>query len=724
MSGAAGAAKPGWTERWFAFDDLAEALSSGRLLGTPVAGRAPTALLAVLEDLGWPIDPRGLAGAMPHFPERYGLAELRDTLAALGFESRLRPIWGKALLNCPRGTLVVSDDGRLLQAREDVSGRVSLVEPGAEEDEFHQGRHEPVSLSRRYITVQFQPMHRLGSDAARRQQSWSAGIWTRFLPQIRLLFVLSLISGLLTITVSFAITMVFDTVVPASAFDTLLALIVGVFGLVGLDVLLRLVKARCIGRISGRLEYLLGTALFGKILSLPLDMLTAAPVSDQITRLRQFETIRDLFNGPFSAVILELPFAIVVLLAVTTISPFLAAVLAGLVVVFALAGACLVPRTRRDGQALSEARRIHTQFLLDTIANRRQIGRDGLGPVWLARLADHSAALATARRRHAAGNALLTTLSNTALPLSAATVIGSGALLAMAGALTGGQLVAVTILTWRVLSPVQQALLLVSKLPEIAGLLRQIDALMRIETQAEPREAPLTPVLQPSIGAEAVVFRYPGSLVPALAGVSFTIEPGQMVAVAGLSGAGKSTLLRVLAGLAKPQSGTVRLGGVNLQQLSRSELRRYVGYVSQSPTIFYGTLAQNLRFVEPSATDAELTAVLEEVGLSNWLARLQNGLDTRFDPGRDEAALPPAVLSQISLAQALLARPRILLLDEVASGLNPDEERAMLTALERRHGDVTCLMVTHRPSLARRADSLLKVSAGQVRHEPVAGDGA
>lgn len=694
-------------EKVFDLDVLFDGLVSGRLCGQPFDPKLAQLLLFLLERLDWTPDARLLSGALPHFPEKFGVSEIRATLARLGFLSTEIQLEGRQLKACPVETLVADEknDLWLLTLRKN---RKILVRPDDLDEEIARIRR-----NRLYRAVQFERVETSApSMPAAVQTGWISETISRFWPELRVLLAVSFLSGCAAILIAFGITTIFDTVIPTRNYSTLTGLIVGLGLIFAFDTYFRNMRANIIARMSGRLTHILGTSLLGKLLSLPPHMLSSVSLSDQMSRLRQFETIRDLFGGPVVLLLLEIPVALLMLAIVASLAWPIAALLTLYICLFTLGALLLAPAIRRETQKLTVAQSAMNRFILEIIEQRDQIARNALASIWLTKLDTRVRDLARARRRTQALSRWLEALSQCSLPLAASTAIGTGAILAMNGTLTGGTLIAVTILTWRLFAPVQQAIMLLPKVQDVTRLFQQIDTLMRLPAEESASDSSLQSIRSGPLAVRGLVLRHPKSISPVLMGVQFDIPQGSLVTVTGKSGSGKTSLLRVLAGQIEPQAGAVMFNGLNISQMSRAFRARNIAFVAQKPLFFYGSVAQFLRLGDPTADDARLLDVLRDLGLEDWVNGLPNGINTRLDPAVDGQLLSSSVLTSLAVAQAILTQPAILLMDEPAGNMEQGHEACLLAALESRRGTMTSVIITHRPSLIKRSDAVIVLNGG------------
>jgi ATP-binding cassette subfamily C protein CydD len=196
--------------------------------------------------------------------------------------------------------------------------------------------------------------------------------------------------------------------------------------------------------------------------------------------------------------------------------------------------------------------------------------------------------------------------------------------------------------------------------------------------------------------------------------VDLSVAPGEHVAIVGPSGSGKSTVLRLVLGLDAPDGGEVLVGGVPLDQIDREDWLRHVGWQGQDPHLFDGTVADNVRFASPEASDAAVDDALEAAG-AGFVSDLPLGRDTPI--GERGALLSAGERARVALARALVRRPAVLLLDEPTAHLDPAAEAAVAATLDALRGRATIITVAHRPALAVRADRVVRLDSGRIAGE-------
>ena len=230
-----------------------------------------------------------------------------------------------------------------------------------------------------------------------------------------------------------------------------------------------------------------------------------------------------------------------------------------------------------------------------------------------------------------------------------------------------------------------------------------------------PVVAGRTPAPDPAVEPivfEGVSFAYPLRDGGVLDDVEFELRPGETVALVGRSGAGKSTLVSLLLGFARPSAGRIRVGDVDLADVDPAAWRRRIAYVPQRPTLFRGTVADNIRLGNPSADDDRVRWAAELAGAHDFVSALPRGYETLV--GESERALSTGERRRIALARAFLRDAPLVLLDEPTADLDPARVALVSVAIERLRPGRTVLLVAHRPEVASEADRIVRLVGGRI----------
>ena len=197
--------------------------------------------------------------------------------------------------------------------------------------------------------------------------------------------------------------------------------------------------------------------------------------------------------------------------------------------------------------------------------------------------------------------------------------------------------------------------------------------------------------------------------------MSMTFEPGKITAIVGGSGTGKTTAVDLLLKLYEPQQGEILIHGQSVSKMDASSLRSHIGMVAADGAIFRGTLAYNLRYKKPSASDAEVTKVVEQAGLKNLVARLPKGLQTQI--GQNGMGLSVGERQRVQIARVLLSRPKILVLDEATANLDYNTEAEVRHAIHQLRDQCTIIIIAHRFSMVKDADHVYVLGEGGVMEQ-------
>ncbi len=298
--------------------------------------------------------------------------------------------------------------------------------------------------------------------------------------------------------------------------------------------------------------------------------------------------------------------------------------------------------------------------------------------------------------------------------LSRVLVLGLGAWRVVEGQISAGDLLAFTGMLWMFFDPMIEAVQINNQLQQAMVSMERIYEVL--DRQPEVREAP-TAVrvgrLQGEVRFENVGFRYDRqNPLPTLDGVSFAIQPGECLAVVGPSGAGKTTLANLLARLYDVESGRICVDGLDVRDLALAPYRRNLAVVLQDNWLFNGTVRENIAYARPDCQEADVLRAAEQANAMEFIERLPQKFDEAV--GERGVRLSGGQKQRLAIARAILADPRILILDEATSSLDSRTERLIQDALDRLMQGRTSLVIAHRLSTITNADRILALDAGKI----------
>jgi len=305
-----------------------------------------------------------------------------------------------------------------------------------------------------------------------------------------------------------------------------------------------------------------------------------------------------------------------------------------------------------------------------------------------------------------------TVSTSMAVVLAMSAVIGYGGWSVIAGTLSLGSLVAFYSFVTQLFDPLTGAAELYSRAQRTFASIRQLQGVFALcPSVSDPPACIPFPSHDWGLEFADVEFGYQRQ-ARALHIPSLRIAAGERVAIVGENGAGKSTLARLITRLYDVKSGAIKIGGVDVREMGLKDLRRGVCYLPRDPVLFEGSLASNLRFVRPGASDQDLREAIQLVDLADMVAAFPDGLHQRLGP--DACQLSGGQRQRLALARALLQRPRILILDEATSCLDPDSEARILRKVSEYLPTSTLIVVSHRASTLAGFGRVLVLAAGRI----------
>lgn len=518
--------------------------------------------------------------------------------------------------------------------------------------------------------------------------------------------ILSAVINVLQLTVPLFMLQVHDRVVNSQSTDTLIMLVI--VATIGLSLY-------CVLDYVRALTYQVMASKLIRKLNLPvLQAAVSASVTHGVSQsgqaIRELNDIRAFVVGNAISVPLEAlwaPIFLGVLFSLHWLYGLVALVSAIIILALSLLSDFL---TRRAMKRANEASVRNIAEISGSLRHAEAIEAMGMLPALARRWRKHQLQTqdlldVTTRRSRA-----LSSVTRTCRYLMQIAVLSTGAVLVINQEVSAGSMVASSIIMGRMLLPFdsmvdgwRQWVLAMTAWKNVQDLL---------ENQAPQRETTPTPRTQGELTIDRVVYAPPGSDVPVLKGLSFSLSPGEVLGIAGPSGAGKSTLARLLIGVTKPTTGGVYLDGNNVFLWERGSFGDMVGYLPQSVSLLDGTIRSNIARMR----DADPRLVLEAARLADVhdiIGRLPLGYDTPIGDGG--YVLSGGQRQRIGLARAIYGRPRLIVLDEPNSNLDTDGERALIRAIEALRADgAIVILIAHRPSVMQVADKIMVLQDGKI----------
>lgn len=504
----------------------------------------------------------------------------------------------------------------------------------------------------------------------------------------------------------------YDRVLSSRSEVTLVSLTVLILGLYVFWSAMEWLRARLMVRISMRVDWDLAAATFDAAFRRHVGRkkVNVHQVLGDLLQVRQFLT------GTSMLALMSAPFAVVFVMVGAFFHPYLAIFIltasALLIFVSYLTKRVTTPVLRAANEARDETQRLAAQSLQYAETALALGMQRALRLRWYRR---HQGYLGMqAHASEAAG--MMGGASGFLHKAFPSLQMALGIYLAIEGLITGGMVIAATFLISRAVAPIQK---LLGSWSEIVAARQSFERLELVLAEDETQGARLT--LPPPKGrllVEHVVAQPPGARKPVINDVSFTLMPGESLAIVGPSAAGKSSLVRLLVGIWRPDAGSVRLDGANVCDWVRDDLGRHVGYVPQDIGFFEGTVAENIaRLGEMNAEQVVTAAKL--AGMHDVILSFPDGYETVIGDGGH--VLTGGQRQRLAIARALYGAPRYIVMDEPNAALDDASEKALIQLTRALRNDgCTVLFTTHRPSLIAAADKLLVLAQGrQVGFGPV-----
>jgi ABC-type bacteriocin/lantibiotic exporter with double-glycine peptidase domain len=501
-----------------------------------------------------------------------------------------------------------------------------------------------------------------------------------------------------------------DRVVPRGDRNLLLVIAVGLGGLLVFQMITTLVRSHLLLQLRTNLDTRLTLGFVDYLSRLPYDFFQRRSAGDLMMRVNNNATVRELLTSNTLSALLDGTLVIGYAALILALAPAMGAMVIGLgvvqIAVFYLArrGYRELMARSLEAQARSQSYLVEMLHGMETLkaaaAESRAVER------WSNLYVDELN-VALDRGRLSARVDAMGSLLTTGSPLA---ILLIGALQVMSGAITLGEMLAINSLAIGLLLPLSTMINSALQLQLLGGYMDRIDDVLRTAPEQTGKDVARAPRLTGRVTLQDVSFRYGDNLPFVVRGVSIDIRAGMTVAIVGRSGCGKSTLARMIAGLYRPTEGKITFDGHDLKHLELKSLRRQIGVVFQSPSLFAGSIRAAIGLSDPTATLDKIVDAARLAAVETDIRAMPMGFDTILADGG--ASLSGGQRQRVALARALVHKPALLILDEATSALDSETERRVIRNLE----DLRCtrIVLAHRLSTIVNADLILVMDGGEV----------
>ena len=560
--------------------------------------------------------------------------------------------------------------------------------------------------------------HSLSGELVHFDFSWFIPAMVRYRHLLSEILLISFVLQLIGLATPLFFQVVMDKVLVSHAMKTLDVIAVGLILAILFEVVLSNVRTWVFAHTSSKIDVELGARLFRHMLSLPLAYFQSRRVGDSVARIRELENIRSFLTGNAVTLVLDLLFSFIFLAVMFWYSVWLSLIVVASIPLYIGLSVAFTPLIRARLADKFNKGAENQSFLVETINSIDTLKTMSVEPRWINKWDSQLAAYVTsglsAVRVAALANSGVTLVSK----LVTAAIMWLGAQLVIDQNMTVGELVAFTMLAGQVSSPVLRIAQLWNDFQQVGISMARLGDILNARSEVETQKLRL-PRLAGEIVFDQVSFRYRPDAPEVIRGVSFRVEPGELIGVVGRSGSGKSTLTKLVQRLYVPERGRVLIDGQDIATIDTASLRQQIGVVLQENMLFSRSIRENIALVNPALPIEAVINAAKLAGAHEFICELPKGYDTQV--GEHGTGLSGGQRQRIAIARALIVNPRVLIFDEATSALDYESERIIHENMRKICQGRTVLVIAHRLTAVRNASRIIVMERGQIaemgRHE-------
>ncbi|MCB9994639.1 MAG: ATP-binding cassette domain-containing protein [Hyphomicrobiaceae bacterium] len=520
----------------------------------------------------------------------------------------------------------------------------------------------------------------------------------------------SVVLNLLTFALPLMMLQIYDRIIPRKGFESLTVLAIGVVVAIALELTMRVARTQLMSLAGDAFARKTHERIFNRLLKSDLASVEKDTPGVHLDRISSIDRVREFRFGETAMAALDLPFAFIFLVVIGLIAPPLAVLVTALLLVSMFIMGRLQSHAAELGERKHEVDRRRFSYLIEVISNIEAVKSLNIEAFMERRyerlMATTAAIGAEATERANYAQAVTGAIGQ----YTPAFVAGIGAIFVIEQWITVGALAAVTLLASRIVQPVLRLSALKSSDDDVRRAEREIEEFLNAPDTALGAAACQQLDL---LELKNISVLRSGSASPMFDGLNLTLKRGEIIVLDGTNGSGRSSLLWLIMGYFQPNGGQVLVNGRPMRDFMPASLRRRIAYLPSQPRMLAGTVLDNMTNFQPELFADDAFEVAEALGLADYFAKHQEGLNTRVGHGLD-AGLPTSVSQRVPLVGALVGHPDLILFDEANANLDMQGDQRLLAYLSSLKGRAAIIMVTQRPSYQRIADRHYMLRDGKL----------
>ena len=505
---------------------------------------------------------------------------------------------------------------------------------------------------------------------------------------------------------------VYDRVIPNNAQETLMVFTIGIVFVYVLDFFLKITRGYLLELAGKKSDIIMSSIIFEKVLDLKMAEHPQS-VGSFASNLKDFESVRSFLTTATMTAVIDLPFAIIFLMVIYYIGGLLVLVPMVTMLLILLYALIIRKPLEESIEASHEAGAKKNSILIETLQNIETVKSMRMNGKQQWSWEESTGEIAERNLKSRMLSSSIPSVTNLFIQLNTVFVVVFGVYLIQEFELTMGGLIAVVILTSRKVAPMGQAAALISNYSDAKSSYRILNDIISKEAERpHGKEFVERSRFKGKIEFKDVSFNYPGTDIPALSNVTFTINPGEKVAMIGRIGSGKSTIAKLILKLYEPTSGKILLDDIDVAQIDPADLRRYISYVPQDIHLFRGTIKENIVSSEqhPAVEDVILAAQVS--GTEDFIKTHPLGFDMPI--GERGAGLSGGQRQSVGVARALMQESSIMIMDEPSNAMDQTTETQLLSRLSAHLKEQTVVLITQKLSLLAMVDRVIVMHHSKV----------